>query len=247
MESKQLSVVFKALHDLAAACYLIMFSISVILSFHIFISSGEHTRSVDFRISVPTRSLCLGGSFFLWPAPPHSHLGSNVTLSEVLPHGPLWKYSRHAPRSWAGVHCRRLFPTPSHVSHLKSAMAGVFTPKKLTNITNEGSAAREPVVEFLPAHQCLLLSCCLCTTHAFLIFLVASIPLKTYIFHVLFICLLTLSFRYNPKRAESFSKLLFWFPWPLDMCMRTSKIPLERMNLFHRLSLYYVSPQYLRF
>lgn len=43
-------MVFKALHDLAAAylCYLIMFSISVVLSFRILISSGEHTRFVDF-------------------------------------------------------------------------------------------------------------------------------------------------------------------------------------------------------
>lgn len=171
-------MVFKALHDLAAAYlhYLIMFSISVILSFCILISSGEHTQFVDFGTSVLTRPFCLESSSFSWPAPHHSHLGSNITLSEALPHSPLWKYYRHSPRSGTGLHCGHLFPTPGHVSHLKSATVRVFTPKKLANTTNDGSPTRQPVVEFLPAHQCPLLSPCLCTTHGFSHFLCSTHP-----------------------------------------------------------------------
>lgn len=59
----------------------------------------------------------------------------------------------HSQR-WSGAGWYRgpLFPTPSHISSLKSATVGVFTPEILANTPNEGPLPpSKPVIEHLPA------------------------------------------------------------------------------------------------
>lgn len=163
-----------------------------------------------------------------------SHLGPNLS--------PFWKYNIDAPRgfSGSGLYCAHLFPACSQVSHLKSVMAEVFTPEKLANTTKECFPPREPVVLniLLPVSPP-----CSCLTHAFSHFLHSIYPSKVIFSMCCF--LLTLSFRYNPKGTQTFSKLLLATPWTLrSVCVRTFKLRFERTKCTFLIS---YAPKYLKF
>lgn len=98
-----------------------------------------------------------------WKAlPPHSELFLVHILARIsaLSEG-INNIDAPTGFSGAGLYCAHLSPTCSQVRHLKSVMAGVFTPKQLANATKEGFPPRQPVIVLntpLPISSPLLLS-----------------------------------------------------------------------------------------